>query len=109
MDLFDLRKENCATGTQTRIADIDNRFCREIEKSFCASKVYLNTLYLDNTRSQWNNSAVVVSTIRVNALHILIALKYFTLVCNLTPVPVEMVNFAIVKVDNFCKNKLIAM
>ena len=38
--------------TQTRIADIDNRFCREIEKSFCAGKVYPNTLHLGNTRPQ---------------------------------------------------------
>ena len=32
-NLFDLQKEYCALGTQTLIADIDNRFCREIEKS----------------------------------------------------------------------------
>ena len=43
---------DCAPGTQTHIVDIDNRFCREIEKSFCAGKVYPNTFYLDNTRPQ---------------------------------------------------------
>ena len=26
-NLFDLQKEYCAPGTETRIADIDNRFC----------------------------------------------------------------------------------
>ena len=51
-NLFDLQKEYCALGTQTLIADIDNRFCREIEKSFCAGKVYPNTLYLDKRRPQ---------------------------------------------------------
>ena len=50
--LFDLRKEYCTPSTQTRIADIDNRFCREIEKSFCAGKVCPKTLYLYNTRPQ---------------------------------------------------------
>ena len=45
----------------------------------------------------------------MSALHIVIALNYFTLVCNVTSVLVEMVNFAIVKFDNFCKNKLIVV
>ena len=45
----------------------------------------------------------------VNALHIVIALNYSTLVCNLISVPVEMVNFATVKGDNFYNNKLIAV
>ena len=45
----------------------------------------------------------------VNALQIVSALNYFTLVCNVISVLVEMVNLAMVKVDNFCKNKLIAV
>ena len=45
----------------------------------------------------------------VNALHIVIALIYFTLVWNVISVLVEMVNFTMVKVVNFCKNKLIAL
>ena len=45
----------------------------------------------------------------VNALHIATAFNYFTLVCNIIPVLVEQVNFAMVKADNFCKNKLIAV
>ena len=45
----------------------------------------------------------------VNALHIVFAPKYFTLVGNVTSVLVKMVNFTVVKVDNFCKNKLIAL
>ena len=45
----------------------------------------------------------------VNAQHIVIALSCFTLVCNVISVLVEMVNFAMVKVDNFCKNRLIAV
>ena len=42
-------------------------------------------------------------------LHIVIALKYFTLACNVISVHLEMVNFAMVKVDNFCKNKVLAV
>ena len=45
----------------------------------------------------------------VNALHIVIVPSYFTLVCNVTSVLAQMVTFAMVKVDNFCLNKLIAM
>ena len=45
----------------------------------------------------------------VNALHVVIALDYFIFVCNVLSVLVEMVNFSMVKVDNFCKNKLIAV
>ena len=43
------------------------------------------------------------STIIVNALN------FFTVFHNVISVFVEMVNFAMVKVDNFCKNKLIAV
>ena len=45
----------------------------------------------------------------VNALHIVNALNYFTLICNVLLVLVEVVNFTMVKVDNFCKNKLISV
>ena len=45
----------------------------------------------------------------VNALNIIIALNYFTLVCSVIWVPVKMVKFTMVKVDNFCKKKLIAV
>ena len=39
----------------------------------------------------------------VKALHIVIALNFFHTFCNVISVLVEMVNFAMVKVDNFCK------
>ena len=45
----------------------------------------------------------------VNVLHIAIALNYFTLVCNVTSVLVEMVKFEMVKNDIFRKNKKIAV
>ena len=45
----------------------------------------------------------------LNALHIVIALNYFTLVCNVISVRVEMVKCTMVKVDSFCKKKLIAL
>ena len=49
---IDPQKEYCAPGTQMPIADIDNGFCPEIQKSLCAGKIYPNALYLDNTRLQ---------------------------------------------------------
>ena len=45
----------------------------------------------------------------MKALKIVIALNYFTIVCNVISVLVEMLNFAMVKVDNFFKNKIIAV
>ena len=53
---FDPQNDDCAPATQTRIADLDNRFCREIEKSFCAGKVYPN--------SHESDSGFVIPTIR---------------------------------------------
>ena len=45
----------------------------------------------------------------LNARHIVITLTSFTPVCNLKSILVEMVNFAMVKVDNLCKTRLIAV
>ena len=45
----------------------------------------------------------------VNALNIVIAPNCFTLVCNVMSILVEMLKIAMVKVDSFCKNKLIAL
>ena len=46
---------------------------------------------------------------RVNVLHIVIALKYFRLVCNVKSVLVEMMNVVMVRVDNFRKYTLITV
>ena len=46
---------------------------------------------------------------RMNALHVVIALNYFTLVCNVVSVLVEMAILVTVKVDNFSKDNLIAV
>ena len=43
----------------------------------------------------------------VNALHIVIALKNVTLVSNKKSILVEMFDFAVAQVDNFCKKELI--
>ena len=43
----------------------------------------------------------------INALHIVIALKNVTLVSNKLSILVEMFDFAVTQVDNFCKNELI--
>ena len=45
----------------------------------------------------------------VNALHIVIALKNVTLVSNKNSILVEMFDFAVTQVDNFCKNELITV
>ena len=45
----------------------------------------------------------------VNAVHILIALKNVSLVGNKKSIPVEMFDFAVTQVDNFCKNELITV
>ena len=42
-----------------------------------------------------------------NAPHIVIVLKFFTLVCNVKSLFVEVVNFRKIKVVKFCKDKLI--
>ena len=56
-----------------------------------------------------NKSAIVIHTIGVNALHIVIALKNVTLVSDKKSILVEMFDFAVTLVDNFCKNELIAV
>ena len=45
----------------------------------------------------------------VNALHIVIALKNVTLVSNKKSILVEMFDFAVTQVENFCKNELITV
>ena len=44
-----------------------------------------------------------------NALHIVMALKIITLVSNKKSILVEMFDFAVTQVDNFCKNELITV
>ena len=102
-NFFDLQKEYCAHDTQTRIAGIDIRFCRKIEK-FTEQFVF----------GQYTSPMRIIVLLSypqsgVSALHIVIALKNLPLVCNVISVLVEMVNFAMVKVDNFCMNRLIAV
>ena len=45
----------------------------------------------------------------VNALHIVVALKNFTLVSNKKSILVDMFDFAVTQVGNFCKNELITV
>ena len=44
-----------------------------------------------------------------SVLHIVIALKNVTLVSNKKSILVEMFDFAVTQVDNFCKNELITV
>ena len=55
------------------------------------------------------NSAIGKHTIRVNALYIKIALKNVTLLSKLKLILVEMFDFTVTQVDNFCKNELITV
>ena len=108
--LFDLQKEYCALDTQTRIAGIVNRFCREIEKSFSASKIYPNTFVFGQYTSPMRIIALLsYPQSGVLALHIVIVLKNVTLVGNKKSTLVEMFDFAVTQVDNFCKNELITV
>ena len=45
----------------------------------------------------------------VLALHIVIALKNVTLVSNKKSILLDMFDFAVTQVDNFCKNELITV
>ena len=45
----------------------------------------------------------------VNVLHIVIALENVTLVSNKKSILVEVLDFAVTQVDNFCKNELITV
>ena len=45
----------------------------------------------------------------MNALHIVVALKKVTLVSNKKLILVEMFDFAVTQVDNFCKNEWITV
>ena len=45
----------------------------------------------------------------VNVLHMVIAFKNVTLVSNKKSILVEMFDFAVTQVDNFCKNELITV
>ena len=56
--------ERCAPGTQTHIADFDNRFCQEIEKSFCAGKLTRTLCIWTKHVPNENISAIVIPTIR---------------------------------------------
>ena len=92
---FVLQREDCAPDMWTCIEDV-KRFCREFEKSFCACIVYPNTLLSDTT--------IMPLSFRqsgVNVRRIVTALIYFTIVCILKSVLVELMTFEMVKVDNF--------
>ena len=93
-----------------RIADIDNRFCREIEKSFCAGK----SLPKHFVFGQYTSPMRLVTLLSypqsgVSALHIVIALKNVTLVSNKKSIFVDMFDFAVTRVDNFCKIELMTV
>ena len=45
----------------------------------------------------------------VKALHIVIALNYIALDCNIISVHLEVVNLAMVEVNCFCNNKMITV
>ena len=106
-NLFHLQTEFCAPGTQTRIADIDSCFCREFEKFFVHANFIRTHCIWKYTSPKKIRVLLSFPQSGVNALHIVIAVNFFTLVCNVISVLVEMVLFTMVKIDTFCKIKLI--
>ena len=99
--------EPCELDTQMRIAGIDNRFCREIEKSFfCRHSLPKHFVFGQNTSPRRKIVPLLNPQSEANALHIVNALKSVTLLSNKKSIPVEMFDFAVTQVDNFCKNEL---
>ena len=102
--------ECCELHTQTRIADIDNRFCREIEKVFlCRQSLPKHFGFGQYTSPMRKIVLLSYPQSGLNALHIIIALKNVTLVSNKKSILVEMFDFDVTQVDNFCKNELITV
>ena len=93
-----------------RNADIDNRFCRDIEK-FLLRRQSLAKHFVFGQNTPPMRIILLLSYRQsgVNALHIVIALKNITLVGNKKSILVEMFDFAVTQVDNFCENELITI
>ena len=53
------------------------------------------------------NTSPIISF--MSSLYVIIALKIVTLVSNKKPISVEIIDFAVTQVDNFCKNDLITL
>ena len=66
----------------------------------------IRTIHVPN---KFNKVIIKPMTIKCECVTIVIALIYFALNCNVKTVPVEMVNFAMGKVDIFCKSELITV
>ena len=107
---FDLQKEYCSPGTRTRIADIDNRFCRENEKSFfCRQTSPENFVFGQHTSPMRIIVLLSYPQSGVKVLHILKSSKNVIHISNKKSILVEMFDFAVTQVDNFCKNELITV
>ena len=52
---------------------------------------------------------MLLSYVQLVTLRIVVALKNVTLVSNKKSILVEMIDFAVTQVDNFCKNELITV
>ena len=63
-NVFDLQKDYCASGALTRIADIDTRFCREIEKTFVQAKLTRTLCFRTKHVPTEIISVIVIPTIR---------------------------------------------
>ena len=86
--------------------DTDNHFFQDFQ-------VFLRTQsfseHISFERYKFTIGFMILNSKRqsgVIVLRIVIALNNFTLVCNVISVLVEVVNFVIVKVDNFCKYRI---
>ena len=64
--MFELQKEYCAPSTKTRNANIDNRFCEEIENLFVQAKFNRTFCIWTLHGPKEVNIAIVILTISHN-------------------------------------------
>ena len=76
-------------------------------KSLCTQGISGNIVIVPNTPPIGSILLLTNRYSGLNELHIVIARNYFRLVCNLKTVLLEVMKFAMVKVDIFCKSELI--
>ena len=108
-NVFFVPQRECrAIYTLSTLEDIDSCFCREIEKKIflCTQGVSEHIVFGQCTYPITLKMLLSDRESGANALHIIIALNYFTLVCNVISVLVQVGSLVMDKVNNFCKNKL---
>ena len=108
MSLFVLQKEYYAPNRWTCVEDNESHLCWMIETFYlCTRRLPEHTVFRRNRFPI--NLKMLLSSIqtRVNPLHIVNAVTFFTLFCKVISALLRMVCFAIIKLDNFYQSNLI--